>query len=52
MNALEMFCLNDTELCCAMCKVDKLHKSHKVVKLSDVAEDNEVFSAAKGERML
>ena len=24
----------------------KLHNSHKVVKLSEVSEDNEVFSAA------
>ena len=39
--------MNDTELCCAICKVDKLHKSQKVVEVSDVSKDSEVFSAAK-----
>ena len=47
MNPLEMLCVNDTELCCAMCKLDKHHKGHKVVELSEVSEDNKVFSAAK-----
>ena len=46
-SALSLLCVDDTELCCAMCDRDKFHKDHKVVKVSEVAEDNEVFSAAK-----
>ena len=44
---LKLLCVDDTELCCAMCKVDEFHKCHKVVELSEVSEDNEVFSAVK-----
>ena len=29
-NPLELFCVDDTELCCAMCKVDKLHKRSQI----------------------
>ena len=46
-NQLEMLCVEDTEMCCAMCKCDGLHKEHKVVKISEVTEDNERFLAAK-----
>ena len=44
---LELLCVDDAELCCAMCDRDQLHKNHKVANLSEVDKDNEVFSAAK-----
>ena len=45
--ALELLCVNDIEICCGICTFDGSHKGHKVVKVSEVNEDNEVFSAAK-----
>ena len=46
-NQLELFCVDDTELCCGICERKSLHKNHKVVELSELVEDNEMFSAAK-----
>ena len=46
-NQLDLFCVDDTELCCANCALQGQHKNHKVANLSEVSEDNEVFSAAK-----
>ena len=45
---LEMFCVDEVKLCCAMCtnKVEDFHKGHNTVKVSDVSQDNEVFSAS------
>ena len=44
---LDLFCVDDTEMCCFGCEHDKLHDGHKIFKVSEVSEDNEVFSAAK-----
>ena len=44
---LKMFCVDEVKLCCGICKTEKLHKGHNVVKLSEVAQDNEVFSASE-----
>ena len=46
-NPLEMFCVDEVKLCCAMCKTKKLHKGHNVVELSAISQDNETFSAAE-----
>ena len=46
-NSLERLCVNEIQLCCSTCVLDRVHKDHKVVNLSNVSEDNEVFSAAK-----
>lgn len=43
-NALEMFCVDEKKLCCPECVVDKLHNGHKVVKVAEIAQDNEIFS--------
>lgn len=43
-NPLELFCVDEVKLCCVMCKEENLHKDHKVFKLTDVDQDNEVFS--------
>lgn len=45
-NPLEMFCLDEVKLCCAMCKVKEMHKGHNLIYLSDILKDNEVFSAS------
>ena len=42
-----LLCIDDVELCCFGCRVKSLHDGHNVVDLSEVAKDNEVFSAAK-----
>ena len=44
---LKMLCVDEVKLCCPLCKVEKLHKGHKVVKVIDISQDNEVFSAAE-----
>ena len=46
-DALRLFCVEDTELCCGTCGLLGPHKGHKIVDLSEVSDDNEVFSAAK-----
>ena len=46
-NQLERLCVSEVQLCCSTCVLDRVHKDHKVVKVSEVADDNEVFSAAK-----
>lgn len=46
-NQLELFCIDEVKLCCAMCEREKLHKEHKVVKAEDITEDNKIFSASK-----
>ena len=44
---LKMFCVDEVKLCCSTCKVKDLHKGHNVVDLSEVSQDNEVFSASE-----
>ena len=44
---LKLLCVDDIKLCCVLCKYGGIHESHRVVDLSEVSEDNEVFSAAK-----
>ena len=44
---LEMFCVDEVKLCCFGCKTEKLHKGHNTVKILDVAQDNEIFSASE-----
>ena len=44
---ISLFCVDDTELQCTACACKGLHKGHKVINLSEVDEDNEVFSEAK-----
>ena len=44
---LKLLCVDDTEMCCTTCVFDKSHEGHPGVKVSEVNEDNEVFSAAK-----
>ena len=44
---LDLFCVDDIELCCGTCGLLGPHMGHKIVKISEVSEDNEVFSAAK-----
>ena len=46
-DALRMFCVDEVKLCCAMCKTEKLHKGHSVVKTSVISQDNETFSATE-----
>lgn len=46
-NPLEMFCIDELKLHCAMCKNEKLHKNHKTVKVSEISKDNEIFSVAE-----
>ena len=46
-NPLELFCVYEVKLCCAMCEREKLHEGHNTVKTSDISQDNEVFSAAE-----
>ena len=48
-NPLEMFCVDEVELCCGTCtsRTKDLHKGHNVVKISEIPQDNEVFSAAE-----
>ena len=45
---LRMFCVDEVKLCCSTCinRIEDLHKGHNVVDLSDVAQDNEIFSAS------
>ena len=43
---LKMFCVDEVKLCCSTCKTEKLHKGHNTVKVADVSQDNEVFSAS------
>ena len=45
-DALRMFCVDEVKLCCHACKTEKLHKSHNTVKVTDVSQDNEIFSAS------
>ena len=45
-DALRMFCVDEVKLCCGICRVEDLHKGHSVVKVTDIAQDNEVFSAS------
>ena len=44
---LKMFCVDEGKLCCFLCEKEKLHQGHKLVKVSDIAQDNGVFSASK-----
>ena len=37
-NAIELFCLEDKELCCLRCFFKNLHSGHKLIELTD--EDN------------
>ena len=48
-NPLEMFCVDEIKLCCfgCTCRTKDIHKGHNVVDLSDVSQDNEVFSASE-----
>ena len=46
-DALRLLCVEDIEMCCFGCKCEDSHKGHKVMKVSEVGKDNEVFSAAK-----
>ena len=46
-DALRMFCVDEVKLCCSTCKTKDLHKGHNVVDLSDITQDNEIFSAAE-----
>ena len=43
---LSMFCVDEVKLCCSTCRVEDLHKGHNVSKVTDVAQDNEIFSAS------
>ena len=45
---LSMFCVDEVKLCCLGCtsRVEDLHKGHNVVKISEITQDNEVFSAS------
>ena len=43
---LSMFCVDEVKLCCSPCNFEDLHKGHRVVKISDVSQDNDTFSAA------
>ena len=45
-DALRVFCVDEVKLCCHACKSKELHKDHKVVEVTEIAQDNEVFSAA------
>ena len=44
-----MFCVDEVKLCCLRCtkRTKDLHEGHNVVKISDVSQDNETFSAAE-----
>ena len=44
---LKMFCIDEVKLCCSTCRVKDLHKGHRIVELSEVSQDNEVFSASE-----
>lgn len=44
---LEMFCVDEVILCCAMCEKEKFHEGYKFAKIINVKEDNEAFSAHK-----
>ena len=46
---LSMFCVDEVKLCCSSCinRIEDLHKGHNVVKISDISQDNEVFSASE-----
>ena len=43
-NPLEMFCVDEVKLCCSTCKVENLHDGHNTVKISDISQNNEIFS--------
>ena len=47
---LEMFCVDEVKLCCSTCKVKDLHKGHNLLDLTDVSQDNEIFSASEVRR--
>lgn len=44
---LDLFCVEEVKLCCSSCKAEELHKGHTVVKITDINEDNEIFSASE-----
>ena len=44
-NPLEVFCVDEIKLCCDGCKMEKSHKGHNILKITDIAKDNETFSA-------
>ena len=44
---LNMFCVDEVELCCSACGLLGPHKGHTLVRVSDISEGSEVFSAAK-----
>lgn len=44
-NALELFCVGEVKLCCGTCKDEEFHKDHKLADISEIQNDNEIFSA-------
>ena len=46
-DALRMFCVDEVKLCCGICKVENLHDGHNTVKIADISQDNEIFSASE-----
>ena len=49
---LSMFCVDEVKMCCSTCasKTENLHKGHNVVKISDIIQDNEVFSVSEARK--
>lgn len=46
-NPLEMFCIDELKLHCAMCKTEKLHKNHRTVMISEIDKESDKFSVAQ-----
>lgn len=43
----EMFCVDEVKLYCSECKKEKNHVTHKLIKITDIQKDNEIFSTRK-----
>lgn len=44
-DALELFSVDEVKLCCFGCKDEKVRKKHNIVSLSEISQDNKIFSA-------